>query len=178
MAAFAKRKAGRGAITFLGGRLAWPWSLAPVRVELVVQAPFEGVVVQAHASGARIRRMGLGYVELQFRSPFGFSGIVIRRDVVLLRRRISGVRILHLALTHWPRKDRAPPGRFFVPSPLRFIGARPACDGVGQANGKSLLLFPGPTIETEGLFLDVFHQDRAGAWWELRGPQHAFNDRC
>src|ERR1700730_10886956 len=38
-----------------------------------------GVVVQAHASGARIRRMGLGYVELQFRSPFGFSGIVIRR---------------------------------------------------------------------------------------------------
>jgi hypothetical protein len=79
VAAFAKRKAGRGAITFLGGRLAWPWSLAPVRVELVVQAPFEGVVVQAHASGARIRRMGLGYVELQFRSPFGFSGIVIRR---------------------------------------------------------------------------------------------------
>jgi hypothetical protein len=78
VAAFAKRKAGRGAITFLGGRLAWPWSLAPVRVELVVQAPFEGVVVQAHASGARIRRMGLGYVELQFRSPFGFSGIVIR----------------------------------------------------------------------------------------------------
>src|SRR3984893_8458955 len=53
VAAFAKRKAGRGAITFLGGRLAWPWSLAPVRVELVVQAPFEGVVVQAHASGAR-----------------------------------------------------------------------------------------------------------------------------
>src|ERR1700730_18949309 len=106
------------------------------------------------------------------------GGAASSSDVVLLRRRISGVRILHLALTHWPRKDRAPPGRFFAPSPLRFIGARPACDGVGQANGKSLLLFPGPTIETEGLFLDVFHQDRAGAWRELRGPQHAFNDRC
>src|ERR1700730_7924518 len=37
----------------------------------------------------------------------------------------------------------------------------------GQANGKSLLLSPAPTIETEGLFLDVFHQDRAGAWREL-----------
>jgi len=45
-----------------------------------------------------------------------------------------------------------------------LIGARRACDGVGQANGKSLLLSPAPTIETEGLFLDVFHQDRAGAW--------------
>ena len=59
VAAFAKRKAGRGAITFLGGRLAWPWSLAPVRVELVVQAPFEGVVVQAHASGARSTAGGI-----------------------------------------------------------------------------------------------------------------------
>ena len=47
-----------------------------------------------------------------------------------------------------------------------------------QANGKLLLLSPASTIETEGLFLDVFHQDRAGAWRELRGPQHAFNDRC
>src|SRR6202022_891816 len=88
VAAFAKRKAGRGAITFLGGRLAWPWSLAPVRVELVVQAPFEGVVVQAHASGARIRRMGLGYVELQFRSS-ALAGS--SSEVVLLRRRISGI---------------------------------------------------------------------------------------
>ena len=49
---------------------------------------------------------------------------------------------------------------------------------VTQANGKSLLLSPAPTIETEGLFLDVFHQDRAGAWRALGGQQHAFNDRC
>ena len=74
-----EKRAGGDHLLGRSWRLAWPGSLAPVRVELVVQAPFEGVVVQAHASGARIRRMGLGYVELQFRSPFGFSGIVIRR---------------------------------------------------------------------------------------------------
>ena len=126
----------------------------------------------AHASGARIRRMGLGYVELQFRSPFHFSGIVIRRgaaEVSHFRR--------HIFRLAPDRKGRAPPRHFFAPSPLRFIGARRACDGVGQANGKSLLLSPAPTIEAEGLFIDVFHQDRAGAWRELRGPQHAFNDR-
>jgi hypothetical protein len=72
----------------------------------------------------------------------------------------------------------APPGHFFAPSRLRFLGARRASDGVGQANGKLLLLSAASTIETEGLFLDVFHQDRAGAWRELRGPQHAFNDCC
>src|SRR5258708_17590922 len=131
----------------------------------------------------KLTRVELGYVEWGSDTSNYNSGLPSALAgsssvVVLLRRRISGVSILHLALTHWPRKDRAPPGRFFAPSPLRFIGARPACDGVGQANGKSLLLFPGPTIETEGLFLDVFHQDRAGACRELRGPQHAFNDHC
>jgi hypothetical protein len=54
-------------------RLGRAWT----KVGLVVQAPFESVVVVTRV-GARIRRMGLGYVELQFRSPFGFSGIVIR----------------------------------------------------------------------------------------------------
>jgi hypothetical protein len=72
----------------------------------------------------------------------------------------------------------APPGHFFAPSRLRFLRARRACDGVGQANGKSLLLSPAPTIEPKGLFLDVFHKNRAGAWREFRRSQHAFNDRC
>jgi hypothetical protein len=32
-----------------------------------------------------------------------------------------------------------------------------------QANGKTLLLSPAPPIETEGLFLDVFHNESLGA---------------
>jgi Enoyl-(Acyl carrier protein) reductase len=69
--------------------------------------------------------MGLGYVELQFRSPFVFSGIVIRR---------GAAEAPHFRSAHspsrpdtLPRRGRAPPRHFFAPSPLRFIGARPAC---------------------------------------------------
>src|ERR1700730_1589625 len=143
----------------------------------------------------KLTRVGLGYVEWGSDTSNYNSGLPSAlagssSDVVLLRRRISGVRILHLALTHWPRKGRAPhPSRpSDIPQrksssircsgrrkyPGHFLGARRACDSVGQAHGKSLLLSPSPTIETKRFFLDVFHNGCTCAWRELRA-QHAFN---
>jgi hypothetical protein len=141
-------------------------------------------------------------------APSGSTGLPNAGERLMIEQHQKSIHALarplrlDLAPSRWSRQGRAPhpsrvseiaqrkgtsvrcsggrryPGHFFAPSPLRLLGAGGACDGVGQANGKSLLLSPAPTIETKGLFLDVFHKNRAGAWREFRRSQHAFNDRC
>jgi hypothetical protein len=122
-----------------------------------------GLISRGYRMCDHCRRVKRGFCARLHKDPNGCEialKLVTRSVQETIDALARAVRILHLDLTQWSRQGRAPhpsrrsdiaqrkcssvrcSGRRRYPG--HFLGARRACDSVGQANGKSLLLSPAP----------------------------------